>query len=97
MKNKILLLLILIFCLTSCSGMNKKRSEKSDEFLIEKKNPLVMPPGISELPTPDDKNVLDVAENEFKETLKSKKKDNKNLETSSDGSLQDSIMKKIEQ
>ncbi len=97
MKNKIILLIILIYGLSSCSGMNKKRSEKSDEFLIEKKNPLVMPPDINELPTPDDKNVKEVKENEFKETLKSKSQDNQNLETSSDGSLQDSVIKKIEQ
>ena len=42
--------------------------------MIEKKNPLVMPPDINELPTPDDKNVKEVKENEFKETLKSKAK-----------------------
>ena len=31
-----------------------KRSDKADEFLIEKKNPLVMPPDINELPKPNE-------------------------------------------
>lgn len=32
----------------------KKRSENSDEFLVEKKNPLTVPPDIDELPVPLD-------------------------------------------
>ena len=46
MKNKFILYLIIFFFIISCSGFGTKRSEKSDEFLIEKKNPLVMPPDI---------------------------------------------------
>ena len=45
--------------LFSCSGakdalQGKKRSENSDEFLVEKKNPLTVPPDIDELPVPLD-------------------------------------------
>ena len=32
----------------------KKRSENSDEFLVQKKNPLTAPPDMDELPVPSD-------------------------------------------
>ena len=34
--------------------MEKKRSENSDEFLVQKKNPLTAPPDMDELPVPSD-------------------------------------------
>ena len=37
MKNKFLFIFIIIFMINSCSGFKLKRSERSDEFLIEKK------------------------------------------------------------
>ena len=58
--NKILkiskLLFLLIF-LYSCGSVGetlqgKKRSDQGDEFLIDKKNPLVMPPDFDKLPKP---------------------------------------------
>ena len=57
--RKIILYIISIFFLHSCSGVSdalegKKRSENSDEFLVEKKNPLTEPPDMNELPVPLD-------------------------------------------
>ena len=37
---------------------SKKRSDQSDEFLVEKKNPLTMPPDFEKLPTPGDEEVV---------------------------------------
>tara|TARA_B100000579_G_scaffold353280_1_gene307946 strand:+ start:269 stop:448 length:180 start_codon:yes stop_codon:yes gene_type:complete len=37
MKNKFLTFILLLFLVSSCSGFGTKRSDKSDEFLIEKK------------------------------------------------------------
>ena len=56
MKNKLTIYLILLLFTYSCTGLGSKRSQKSDEFLVEKKNPLVMPPDIGELPSPEDSN-----------------------------------------
>ena len=47
--KKIIILLFSILFLFSCSGakdalQGKKRSDTSDEFLVEKKNPLTVPP-----------------------------------------------------
>ena len=58
-KFKFYLIFFLIF-LTSCQsikdGLSGSKSENSDEFLVKKKNPLVMPPKFMELPIPEDEN-----------------------------------------
>jgi len=57
--NFLKLTLILIF-LSSCgslkSGFVNTKKDNSDEFLIEKKMPLKMPPAFNELPSPSQKN-----------------------------------------
>ena len=79
--KKITLLILLALFLNSCQGakdalQGKKRSDSSDEFLIEKKNPLTMPPDIDELPVPMDEEIIQNEEdnNKIKELLT---KDNK--------------------
>ena len=49
-KNINLVLIFLI--LTSCGGFKLKKTEV-DEFLVEKKSPLVLPPDYGKLPLPD--------------------------------------------
>jgi len=58
-QTKILILFLLILALLpGCRGVKEKLSMKKkqnvDEFLIEKKNPLVFPPNYSQLPEPKD-------------------------------------------
>ena len=79
--KKITLLILLALFLNSCQGakdalQGQKRSDGSDEFLIEKKNPLTMPPDIDELPVPMDEEIIQNEEdnNKIKELLT---KDNK--------------------
>ena len=57
--NKILtifLYLVLIVSISSCGaikeGFSNQKKGGSDEFLVEKKSPLVMPPNFNELPIP---------------------------------------------
>jgi len=63
MRNKkIILLLISFIILTSCGGakdalVGKKRSDNSDEFLIKKKNPLILPPEYGKLPVPKSETI----------------------------------------
>ena len=49
---------IFIITLNSCgtveNAFTNNKKNNSDEFLVEKKSPLVMPPGYDELPTPKD-------------------------------------------
>jgi hypothetical protein len=68
--------------------MNQKKNN-TDEFLVEKKTPLVMPPDYDELPIPKETEIQkDINSNEFKtlitqdnKEIKSNEKDiNKNFE-----------------
>ena len=95
---------ILSFFTISCSGglegfKLKKRSTSGDEFLIQKKDPLVLPPDYSKLPNPDEEvNVTDNDESQIEMVFKknnSKNEEIKNFEKSN-SSLEKSILKKIQ-
>ena len=55
MMKIFLLLSILIFseCTSVKDSLTLKKKSSADEFLVEKKNPLVMPPDYGKLPQPD--------------------------------------------
>ena len=100
--NKNFLLLILLFFLCSCQGvkdaLSGKKYENSDEFLVIKKNPLVLPPNFNELPTP--KDVADITqieniENEIEDLLSSVKNNEEILESSSSSDTEDFVLEKI--
>tara|TARA_B100001996_G_C18620493_1_gene577515 strand:+ start:386 stop:688 length:303 start_codon:yes stop_codon:yes gene_type:complete len=59
MKNlKIVLLLLLFIFVSNCAGVQEVMSGKgrtTDEFLVKKKDPLVLPPKYGELPLPKSK------------------------------------------
>ena len=46
------LFLFLLSCGTLKDGFSNQKKNNSDEFLVEKKTPLVMPPNYNELPEP---------------------------------------------
>ena len=49
------LILALSSFLFSCGGFKlKKKAESGEEFLIEKKDPLILPPDFSKLPKPNE-------------------------------------------
>ena len=81
MKN-IYLLLITFFLLTSCGGLSEAgkvlRNEKlktTDEFLVKKRNPLVIPPNFEEVPEPGSlKEKKENEEEKIKKILKAPKK-----------------------
>tara|TARA_B100001123_G_C14675253_1_gene775141 strand:- start:252 stop:545 length:294 start_codon:yes stop_codon:yes gene_type:complete len=97
MINKVIITLSLIFFVSACTGIGNKRSDKSDEFLIEKKNPLVMPPDIDELPKPKESAEVKISDNNFEETLKTKNSETQKINVENSSTLQESIIKKIEQ
>ena len=76
------ILLNFIFLLVSCGTakdtfVNQKKNN-TDEFLVEKKSPLVMPPDYNELPIPKEKiEQTDINENEFKTLITQKNQDTK--------------------
>ena len=55
-KNNIYLILLMVFVTASCQSIKNAvsgvKQENSDEFLVQKKNPLVLPPDFTDLPVP---------------------------------------------
>ena len=58
---KFYIVLSIVIFFSSCSSIKKgfvnEKKDNSDEFLVEKKSPLVMPPDYNELPIPKKENV----------------------------------------
>ena len=50
----IILFIPLFSCQSVKDALTGKKYESSDEFLVIKKNPLVLPPDFNELPSPED-------------------------------------------
>ena len=104
MKNIKYLILSLIFfgSLTSCGaikdGFSLQKKDNTDEFLVEKKNPLVLPPDYGELPLPQDIAIKKIkeGENEVKVLLSNDKIETDNIiKNSKPSSLEKSIIDKV--
>ena len=99
-KNFYLIILLLILC--SCQGvkdaLSGKKYENSDEFLVIKKNPLVLPPNFNDLPTPKDvkdETQIENIENEIEDLLSSVKNNEEILESSSSSDTENFVLEKI--
>ena len=101
MKKFLIYLFILIplfGCESAREGFTLKKKNNSDEFLIEKKNPLIQPPEYGKLPTPEkkieDENQTEV--NELEQLLKNTDMKKKKKSTSSEiSSIEEHILEKI--
>ena len=100
--TKISKFLFLLFFLCSCGVgealQGKKRSDQGDEFLIDKKNPLVLPPDFDKLPTPGevDKSTKDIKSDQSNIKNLLKNSDNKIVSNSGESSsIEGFILKKI--
>ena len=99
--SKLLLLLLFLY---SCGSVGealqgKKRSDQGDEFLIDKKNPLSMPPDFDKLPKPGEANVkstkdIENDQSNIKNLLKNTGDENV-LNSDESTSIESSILKKI--
>lgn len=98
MKKINLYLLFIFLFISACGDAGKVlRNEKirtTDEFLIKKKDPLMLPPDYKVIPSPDsiNKEAKDKS-NELKKILKSKK--NNKIKKNRSSSVEDSIIKRI--
>ena len=98
MKNNSIFIFGLIFLITSCGDLGKVlRNEKirtSDEFLVKKKGPLVLPPDYEQIPEPGSIENKQISQQEkIKKILKGPKFDaKKNIKTKS---IEKSILEKI--
>ena len=99
---KKLILLSIIFLITSCGtlkeGFSNQKKNNNDEFLVEKKSPLIMPPNYNELLVPNTETTS--AENE-KNSIKSLVTneenivDKSNIKNSESKGIEDSLLEKI--
>ena len=66
--NKLFLFFLVFVFLNACQaakdGLTQQKRSNADEFLVEKKNPLVLPPSFGDLPTPDDNKIKQQNNNE---------------------------------
>ena len=101
--NKNYFFIIILFLLCSCQNvkdaLSGKKYENSDEFLVIKKNPLVLPPNFNDLPTPKDvaeTNQVENIENEIEDLLSSiKNNDGEVKESSSSSDTESFVLEKI--
>jgi len=89
--------LIFYSCGTIKEGFTNQKKNSSDEFLVEKKDPLIMPPDYNELPTPVMQDNQIQGDDSIKDLLI--KKDTENLNSNQDlkanKDLEDSLLEKI--
>ena len=95
---KIINILIIIFFVTSCQSLKSAKKaitgEKeytTDEFMVQKKNPLILPPDYENLPTPDEEAAAKEEISNFEKTFGVSTEDY----SSTSSSTEESILKKI--
>jgi len=104
MFRKIIYLSSILFLITACAdtwgnvkrGLTGQKQNSTDEFLVEKKDPLVLPPNFEDLPVPSD-SAIEEEETEissFEKTL-STTTDEESDEGSSSNTTEESILNKI--
>ena len=101
-KKKTISLILLIFFVTSCAdtwsnvkrGLTGAKQNTTDEFLVQKKDPLILPPDFDSLPSPSDK-VEEIEEmSSFEKTFK-QESETEITAASTESSAEDSILKQI--
>jgi hypothetical protein len=98
-QHKIYIVIFIVIFLSSCGtlkeGFTNQKKNNTDEFLIEKKSPLVMPPDYNELPIPNEENIENDS-NEIKSLItKSKNIESEKKLDEKKSTFENSILKKI--
>ena len=99
MYKKTTYILLFIF-LVSCAGtfdsvkrgLTGAKKNSADEFLVKKKDPLILPPDFENLPTPDEAPILLEESSIFENTLE----DDGEADSPESKSVESSILKKIQ-
>ena len=101
MKIKIFLSFLVLILLNSCGGfddaakvLKNEKTRTTDEFLVKKREPLVLPPDFDKLPEP---NVKNKKANEKKDKIKDllKVEEDSGNQINSRSSTENSILEKI--
>lgn len=103
-KKKTIFLMLLIFLVTSCAdswsnvkrGLTGAKQKSTDEFLVQKKDPLILPPDFDNLPSPSDSGeaIEEMSGFSIEKTLK-QESETEITASSTGSSTEDSILKQI--
>jgi len=101
--NNIILIFLMMLVTSSCqtvkNAVSGAKVENSDEFLVQKKNPLVLPPNFNELPSPADENfdeqISEIEDETNIENILGLEKNIEKKSTGNYGSAEDFVLKKI--
>ena len=100
-KLKLIIYFLILLIFTSCGtikeGFSNQKKDNTDEFLVKKKSPLVMPPDYDELPLPSVKdNQVNENESNVKKLITNNTETNKsNNKVSSETDLENIVLDKI--
>ena len=101
MKKLVLIILSLLF--VSCSGisdvgkvMRNEKTVTTDEFLVKKRKPLILPPDYNEIPEPGEiSEKKKTEEDKIKKILKAPQEENNSGIKEGGSSVENSILKNI--
>ena len=90
---------MLTFFVTSCAdtfdsvkrGLTGAKADSTDEFLVKKKDPLILPPDYENLPNPEERSIAEEEISIFEKSLETSIED----DSPASSSVEDSILKKI--
>jgi len=100
MRRNLIHIFIFSFFLVSCSntmdsvkrGLTGKKANSADEFLVKKKDPLILPPDFENLPVPGDRTEAEERISDFEKSLEITMEEGE----SQSSSIENSILKKIQ-
>ena len=102
---KLIFIFVMTFFLSSCGGakdfLTNAKKSGGDEFLVEKKQPLTMPPNFEDIPVPISEEQQEISEEEetseaeITEMLKELEGESNQSSEEISGNLENSILKKI--
>ena len=102
MKNfeKLVINFFILILLSSCGtikeGFSSQKKDNTDEFLVEKKNPLKLPPDFEELPLPNTEIDMNEDQNQEIKNLMKENVDNETANKNQDGkNLEEFLLDKI--
>ena len=89
--------MMLSFLITSCEsireGLTGSKKQSTDEFLVKKKDPLILPPDFENLPDPSERSAAAEKMTSFEKTLK--KQTISESSSATKNSVEESILNQI--
>ena len=104
LKKKAIFIMLIVFLVTSCAdtwgnvkrGLTGAKQKSTDEFLVQKKDPLILHPDFDSLPSPSDRNeaIEEISGFSIEKTLK-QESETEITASSTESSAEGSLLKQI--